>query len=120
MNKHDILTETVFVSIGDSFVFEDVEIKLLDIGVDSRCPKSVMCARAGDVMVKITVYKSRKQISEKTIAFTPTVYLPYEKGNLVNSETLKITAVALSPYPVVENNIKKSDYKLKLLLEETI
>ena len=42
------------------------------------------------------------------------------KGNLFNSDIIKVTAVALSPYPTSDNHIVKENYKLKLLFEELV
>ncbi len=44
-------------------------LKLKSIINDSRCPKDVICAWAGEVSVIVEVYKDKKFIEEKTIIF---------------------------------------------------
>ncbi|WP_299114007.1 hypothetical protein [uncultured Winogradskyella sp.] len=115
-----ILVEYNNISIGKSFAFNDYEIRFVDVLSDSRCPKAVMCIVAGEAVVKVKIYKSGKRIIEKTLTFTPTVFLPNSKGNLYDTELLKVTGVALYPYPVADNQIQKENYSLKLLIEELV
>ncbi|MFD1062464.1 hypothetical protein ACFQ1Q_04340 [Winogradskyella litorisediminis] len=108
------------LSINDSFEFDDYEIKFVDVLSDNRCPKAVMCIVAGEAKVAFEVYKSGKILSKQILRFTPTVYLPNSQGNIYNSDLIKITGVELTPYPVLDNSILKSDYRLKLVFEEIL
>ncbi|SHG76144.1 hypothetical protein [Winogradskyella jejuensis] len=115
-----ILTEVYSLSIGNSFEFDDYKIRFIDVLSDSRCPKAVMCVVAGEAKVVVEVYKENKKLSTKNIVFTPTVFMPNKKGNLFDSEKIKVTGVELFPYPSADNQVPKEDYKLKLLLEELV
>ncbi len=108
------------MSINDSFEFEDYEIRFIDVTSDSRCPKAVMCIVAGEANVVLDIYKGSVKISSNDLRFTPTIYLPNNKGNIYNSEFIKVTGVELFPHPNSDNNIPKVDYRLKLLYEEIV
>lgn len=116
----EIFTEIFELSINDSFEFDDYQIRFADVLSDSRCPKMVMCLVAGEAEVVLEVYKNNKKLTTKGLQFTPTIYLPNTKGNIYNSEFIKITGVELYPHPISDNNISKSDYKLKLIFEELL
>ncbi|ARV09586.1 hypothetical protein BTO05_08015 [Winogradskyella sp. PC-19] len=116
----EIRTQVNEISIKDSFTFDDYVIRFVNVLSDSRCPKGVMCVQAGAAIVKVVVYKSGKPIQNHNMTFTPNGYFPNNKGNLFNSETLKITSIGLLPYPKPETQIIKENYTLKLLIEEEV
>ena len=116
----EIFSEVYQLSINDSFEFDDYEIRFVDVLSDSRCPKMAMCIVAGHADVVVDIYKRNIKIEAKTIRFTPTIYLPNNKGNIFNSEFIKITGVELYPHPISDNSFAKSDYKLKLVFEEIV
>ncbi|MCC1485221.1 hypothetical protein [Winogradskyella immobilis] len=101
------------ISIKEHFTYNDFEIKMASVGVDSRCPQEVTCIRTGEVDVDVEVYYLGKRILEQQLTFTPSGYMP-NSGNLYNSEDLKITAFDLEPYPKATEVILKQDYKLKI------
>lgn len=120
-NPSNFLVEFIELPIGDTYVFGDFELKFITVGVDSRCPKNVMCVRAGEVAANVLIYKAGKLISEEKLIFTPGSFTPNTgNGNLFNSEVLKISGVELFSYPMAGEQILKSDYKLKLLIEELV
>lgn len=73
-----------------------------------------MCIRAGKIAIKVEIYHFGKKLSENVLTFTPTIYMPYSKGNLYNSEELKITEFGLSPYSKAGQSTPKEDYRLKI------
>ena len=119
INK-EVMSEFYELSIGDVFEFEDYKIQFVDVLSDNRCPKDVMCVIAGEAIVFLDIFKNNKKLTTKALSFTPTVFLPNNKGNLYDRELLKITGVALYPYPVAANQIQKENYSLKLLIEELV
>lgn len=119
-DKPEVLVEYHDIAIGDSLVFDEYEIKFVDVTTDSRCPKAVICVREGEANIEVEVYKSNELVSKKKLIFTSMVVLPSGKGNLFNSDFLKVTGAALHPYPITDNQILKENYKLKLLFEELV
>ena len=118
--KPEFFTEVYELSVNDIFEFENYEIRFVDVLSDSRCPKMAMCIVAGEAIVFLEIVKNNKKLTTKTLQFTPSLFLPNNKGNIFNSEFIKITGVELYPHPISDNNISKSDYKLKLIFEELL
>lgn len=118
--EEEVLVEYYTISIGESFAFDGYEIKFVDVLSDNRCPKAVMCVVAGEANVVLELYKGNVKVSSNNLRFTPTIYLPHSKGNIYNSEFVKVTGVELFPHPISDNDMPKSDYKLKLLFEEIL
>ncbi|NNE33372.1 MAG: hypothetical protein HKN40_13495, partial [Winogradskyella sp.] len=48
-----------------------VEVFLKRVVVDSRCPKDVMCVRAGEAKVIVSVFKDGKHLEDKLIEVYP-------------------------------------------------
>ncbi len=94
-------------------MMEGVTIRFAKV-VDSRCPKQVMCVRAGEAKVWVEIYKGGKYISKKEIQFSASGFISAEMAQLFNSENLIVSGLALSPYPEVPNGLIEKDYTLNV------
>lgn len=79
---------------------ESLIIQLVDIG-DSRCPDGVQCVWEGEGLLLLNVNNSEFQVS-----------------TLEPSDTLgyTFTITDLSPYPNIDSNLTKEDYKVELVV----
>ena len=101
------------LQFGKSASFDDVEVKFVELVSDSRCPKSVSCVWAGEVVIKVDVIKNGKKLETKQMTFNA-----IGKGNdIYVSEALSITGVNISPYPVYGEKIALEDYKMQLYIK---
>lgn len=79
---------------------ENLTIKLVDI-TDSRCPNGAQCTWQGEGRLTLNINNSEIQVS----TLTPTNTLGY---------TFNI--IDLSPYPNIDSNLSKEDYKAELVI----
>lgn len=107
------IVEFAEVGIGETFAFNDYEVKLIDVIVDSRCPKDVICVRAGEAVLELEIYQPEEDLVSKQL----TLYSVTDSGNIFSSELLKISGLELLPYPKASITTKKEDYQLKILIE---
>ena len=106
------------LSYGSSLDLGQVRLKILNI-VDSRCPKSVMCIRAGDAEVLVEIYENGKFLKVQQLIFPASGTLPVEEMNLYTASGLSITGVTLIPYPEAPDSLKLSDYEMVLNVKES-
>jgi hypothetical protein len=111
------------VSLGDSFSLavgqtasidgEDLAIKFIDIIADSRCPSGVECIWQGEVacLVEITHSGTGQQ---KVLTYPGLTQEPseFQFGSYQ-------FAFSVEPYPQAGKEIRKSEYRLNLLLTKT-
>ena len=90
---------------------EQLSITFDSVSEDSRCPKGVMCIRAGEVKCSVTVtYKdSPSVITLVQPGTTEPATETYERYTLVYS---------VEPYPEAGRPISDSDYRLNLTVEK--
>ena len=79
---------------------ENLTLKLVDI-TDSRCPNGAECTWQGEGRLTLNINNSEIQVS----TLTPIDTLGY---------TFKVTN--LSPYPNIDSNLSKEDYKAELVV----
>ena len=98
-----------------SLNFGEVELKFEKVLHDSRCPKSVMCVRAGEAEVLVSIFKNGKFIKNKKMVTT--FFGSKQKANLIISDNeYEIYGLALQPYPIKVDAIPPEDYILELML----
>ena len=51
--------------LGEAMLFEDLEVRFVEVVEDSRCPKNVNCIWAGEVTILVEVYRDSKKIAER-------------------------------------------------------
>lgn len=112
-----VTLETPKLSIGlvegGSYMHEYVTVKFIKVIQDSRCPKSVMCIRAGEAEVLIGIYKKGLLLEEKTIIVRPNTRLL----TLYSNAEVIVSAVNLLPYAKEAGTVSDRSYVLGLLFE---
>ena len=98
---------------GGSYMHEYVTVKFIKVIQDSRCPKNVMCIRAGEAEVLIGIYKNGVLLEEKTIIVRPNTPLL----TLYSNAEVTVSAVNLLPYPKEVGTVSDGSYVLDLLFE---
>ena len=98
------------LKLNESLQINDFKIIFKEVLSDSRCPKSVMCVRAGEAKVLVSVFKDETFVEDKIIYIYPQV------ASLLDIATngFKIEIADLVPYPEAQKPINKSGYTLKL------
>ena len=77
----DSLSVTKIVGFQKKQAFDNYEVKFKDVISDSRCPNSVMCVRAGEVYVLVSIYKKGDFVEDKKIRIDASGYV-MESTNL--------------------------------------
>ncbi|SFI65122.1 hypothetical protein [Olleya namhaensis] len=112
-----VALETPKLSIGlvegGSYMHEYVTVKFIKVIQDSRCPKNVMCIRAGEAEVLIGIYKNGLLLEEKSIIVRPNTRLL----TLYSNAEVIVSAVNLFPYPKEVGTVSDRSYVLDLLFE---
>ena len=98
---------------GSSYMHEHVTVKFIKVIQDSRCPKNVMCIRAGEAEVLIGIYKNGLLMEEKTITVRPNTALL----NLYSNAEITVSVANLFPYPTEVGAVSDKSYVLDLLFE---
>ncbi len=94
--------ETVSLKDGKSYI----NLKLLEIN-DSRCPKDVVCVRAGEAIVKFDMEINNKKYTNKELCIQCDSQLPITSNITIDNYNISLTAV--NPYPESSNNrVEKS------------
>lgn len=102
------------LAFGEIVQFDNIELKFVAVLLDSRCPKSVTCIRAGEIIILVAVFENGKKIEQKELQFTPTSHLQNRLANLFSSKDLNVSGYNVLPYPEYGNKIKMEDYYIQL------
>jgi hypothetical protein len=110
-------------SLGDSFTLavgqsasidgEDLVIKFIDVIAESRCPSGVECIWQGEVSCLVEITYSRAG-QEKVLTYPGLTQEPAEAQFGPYQFTFTV-----DPYPEAGKEIKKSEYRLNLLVTKT-
>ncbi|MDX1772893.1 hypothetical protein [Oceanihabitans sediminis] len=100
--------------LGEAMLFEDLEVRFVEVVEDSRCPKNVNCIWAGEVTILVDVYRDSKKIAERKLTISPTNSMENLLGNIFTSEEISISGINVMPYPVAGQKPAKEDYYLQL------
>ncbi len=100
------------LSIGQtaSIQGEDLRLKFLEVVNDSRCPSDVTCVWQGQAssLIEITYLESVQKVTLVRPGLT-------EEPSRIDFNDYLIQ-FNLTPYPEVRKEIKKSDYRLQLVV----
>lgn len=130
---HTVLTSEGFVQmkVGERYETEDLQIEMVDIVSDSRCPTSVECFWPGNVIIQFNllpiyperVFKTHAVFLGNYVGYSMYMKPDYEmtkdsmatiKG-LYSFQGYRIGVSEVTPYPQSpDNKIKKADYLVKL------
>ena len=113
----DALSVTEIIGLQQKVRYGDYEVKFKKIITDSRCPKSVMCIRAGEADVLVSIYKNGDFIKDKLIRIDASGFVMETTNLAFNAEDFKIYGFNLSPYPEGINDVSEQDYKLEIVFQ---
>ena len=102
--------------LGKLIDLGEVSLKLKEVVSDSRCPSNVHCIWAGEITVKVNVYKNGKYLKEQTLRFSSA---NNSITDIYSTESYAVTAVSVTPYPEAqEKQIRSEDYILHVKQRE--
>jgi hypothetical protein len=104
------------IGVNEIIDFHGIEVKFKKVIRYSRCPKSVMCIRAGEADILVSIYKNGKFIKDQEISIPASGRVIVENTIFENGIT-KISGLALSPYLETPDKIPQGDYRLELKSE---
>ncbi|WP_298753818.1 hypothetical protein [uncultured Psychroserpens sp.] len=113
----DSLSISTSVGFHQKVDFEDYEVKFKKLVSDSRCPKDVMCVRAGEAKVLVSIYKKGDFVLDKEITIHASGYVMEENNLAFNGTDFKIYGMTLKPYPKGTNSIPEQDYILDVVFQ---
>lgn len=113
----DALSVTEIIGLQQKVRYGDYEVKFKKIITDSRCPKSVMCIRAGEADVLVSIYKNGDFIKDKKIRIDASGFVMETTNLAFNAEDFKIYGFNLSPYPEGVKDVSEQDYKLEIVFQ---
>lgn len=102
------LSQDFNLNINNSARFGDYIITFSDIVSDSRCPQGAQCFVAGDAEIELKIKKGDlpEKIANLSLTKMP-VYI---------IDDYKLELISLSPYPGLDKQISKSQYKAGLVM----
>lgn len=113
----DSLSVSKTIGINQLAEFDGIEVKFKKVISDSRCPKAVLCVRAGEAFVEVAVYKNKKFIKNQTLRINASGVV-IEPTNLVfSTKAFKIYGFSLLPYPDGTGNTEQDAYQLELMYQ---
>ena len=113
----DSLSVSLFISFQQNVNFEGYQVQFKKLISDSRCPKDVMCIRAGEAKVLLSIYKKGEFIQDKQVTIDASGYVMEENNLVFNAEDFKIYGMTLNPYPKTTDGIPEKDYKLEIVFQ---
>lgn len=127
--KHNIHSQTLCIG-EDMILGEGQSIKFKKVISDSRCPRgeAITCIWAGEVKILVEFYENGKLKGEKIITGSNTSINRNEVvagtaisiADFFNVEGLKISSVAVYPYPEAGYKISPEEYSLNLEISEKV
>jgi hypothetical protein len=89
----------------------DFTLSFDDVVEDSRCPKGVTCIWEGDAAIKIRLTSPKAAPADYVLHTSSRFEQKAEHGGL------KVTLMAVMPYPVADAPIRRQDYRVTLSIE---
>ncbi|MFC0603314.1 hypothetical protein [Winogradskyella pulchriflava] len=113
----DSLSVAKIIGLNQKVSYGDYDVKFKKVITDSRCPKSVMCVRAGEADVLVSIYKRGKFIEDRKIRIDASGFVMETTNLAFNAEDFKIYGFGLTPYPEGVNEIIIEDYRLEVVFK---
>lgn len=111
----DSLSVSKIIELGGVAHFETIDVKFTEVITDSRCPKAVMCIRAGEAFVLVSIYKNGTHFKDQKLRFDASGFVS-ERNNLAfSNEDFSIFGFNLTPYPVSAEEPNFKNYMLELV-----
>lgn len=86
--------------------------------IDSRCPKDVICNRAGEAKVFLDIYQSDRFIETKVVVVYPNASLSSQLQTELEINGFGIKILDVLPYPMASKPTKSSDVVLRIEIWE--
>lgn len=102
------------LSVGESFRYGDIEVLFSEVISDSRCPKKVMCVRAGEAKVEVKVYVNDELVKTRELIFFASGFVDEKNMQIYYTDNWNISGISLDPYPDYPSSLGLKDYKLSL------
>ena len=95
--------------LGKAVSIENIRLEFKNLSPDSRCPKEVMCIRAGEAIATLKVSINNKIAEETELTFFPNGVIE-ELSKLLEGENILIRNLELLPYSNVGTTNLKTKY----------
>lgn len=113
----DSLSVSRVISFQQKADFKDYQVQFKDVVSDSRCPKDVMCVRAGEAKVVLSIYKDDAFIEDKEIIIDASGFV-IEANNLAFDATdFKVFGMSLKPYPKTSKALPEETYSIEVVFQ---
>ena len=113
----DSLSISEFVKLSQKVKFGSIEVEFSRVLSDSRCPKDVMCIRAGEAFVEVLIYQDSEFIQKKKLRIDASGFVTASNNLAFHSENLKIYGFGLTPYPDTSVKTKEENYQLEIVFQ---
>jgi hypothetical protein len=113
----DSLSISSFISFQKKVDFENYQIKFKNVVSDSRCPKDVMCIRAGEAKVLLSIFKNGTYIEDKEITIDASGYVMEENNLAFTTDDFRIFGMNLKPYPQTKDGVSKTNYEIEIVFQ---
>jgi hypothetical protein len=107
LNQNFVLRVGQEVSVAE----QKLNVKLVSVPEDSRCPKGVTCIWAGNVRVRLQVTKVGGKPVKVELSLNPR---DFPDGEAADCGNYKLKLVGVEPYPVADQQLKPADYTVTL------
>lgn len=98
-----------------SVAAQGLNVKLVSVPEDSRCPKGVTCIWAGNVRVQLQVTKAKSKPVKVELNLNPRDFPDGEGADCGNH---RIKLVSVEPYPVGDQQLTAGDYTVTLSISK--
>ncbi|MBO3115133.1 hypothetical protein J4050_00145 [Winogradskyella sp. DF17] len=113
----DSLSLSKDLPINGSMFFENMTISFSRVIQDSRCPKTVMCVRAGEADIELILNKKPRISETITIRIDASGFVSERNNLIAETDNYKLYAFSLSPYPIDSEPIDQKDYILEVVIK---
>jgi hypothetical protein len=116
----DSMSITKVVGLQEKVDYKNFQVKFKKVITDSRCPKTVMCVRAGEADVLVAIYKNGTFIEDKKIRIDASGYVMESNNLAFDVKDFKIYGFALTPYPTGTGGNSNANYELELVFKPKV
>jgi hypothetical protein len=113
----DSLSVSAFIGFQEKADFEDYQVKFKDVVSDSRCPKNVMCIRAGEAKIVLSIFKNGVYIEDKEVIIDASGYVMEENNLAFTTDDFKIFGMSLKPYPKTKDGVPETNYEIEIVFQ---
>ncbi|MFP4844688.1 hypothetical protein [Winogradskyella sp. PE311] len=116
----DSMSIAKVVGLQEKVDYKNFQVKFKKVIADSRCPKHVMCVRAGEADVLVSIYKNENFVGDKKIRIDASGYVMESNNLAFDAKDFKIYGFALTPYPTGTDDTTNANYELELVFKPKV